>query len=339
MFPSGFIRRPKAVAVLLVSAVALLTAAAAAADPVQPVIVGSVIVANGTVTAVANGGGSSQNATVTVNGQPASVQANGTIVANVDLAGQSTLTIAATDPATGQTTTTTIPVSLIGPGGIIPASVLDDLKNAGVTVNVPPGGFTALPGTPLHVSGSVADRGTLAGLTVNGIDAMSLLQPDGTFALSVPGTDKTVVVTATDKEGAAESSGFTISSATATSTSVAAGAAKGVRIVKVGYATKGVKAHKRIRVTLTVKDKQGRFIQGAKVGIRAARYQHRLVVRTPTARFTNKSGKVTFTLRLSAARFTHSRKLHTVASAATPTAKTTRSTSVRVPKLTTTAKR
>lgn len=338
MFPRGFIRRPKAVAALLVCAVALLTAAAAAADPVQPAIVGSVIVANGTVTAVGSGG-SLQNATVTVNGQPASVQANGTIVANVDLTGQSTLTIAATDPASGETTTTTIPVSLIGPGGIIPASVLDDLKNAGVTVNVPPGGFTALPGTPLHVSGSVADKGTLAGLTVNGIDAMSLLKPDGTFAVSVPGTDKTVVVTATDKEGAAESTGFTISSATATSTSVAADAANGVRIVKVGYATNGVKTHKRIRVTLTVKDRQGRFIQGAKVGIRAARFQHRLLVHTPTAKLTNKSGKVTFTLRLSAARFTHSRKLHTVATAATQTAKTTRSTSIRLPKLATTARR
>jgi hypothetical protein len=109
--------------------------------------------------------------------------------------------------------------------------------------------------------------------------------------------------------------------------------------VKVGYATKGVKAHKRIRVTLTVKDKQGRFIQGAKVGIRAAKFQHRLVVHTPTAKLTNKSGKVTFTLRLRAARFTYSRKLHTVATAATPPAKAALSTSIRLPRLATTAKR
>jgi hypothetical protein len=343
MFLRAFIRQPKTVAVLLGCSVALLTAAAAGADDVQPVTVGPVIVANGTVTAIGSGGGSLQNATVTVNGQPASVEADGTIVANVDLTGQSTLTIAATDPATGQTTTTTIPVSLIGPGGIIPASVLDDLKNAGVTVNVPPGGFAALPGTPVQVSGSVADKGTLGGLTVNGTDAMSLLQPDGTFAVSVPGTDKTVVVTATDKEGAAESTGFKITpltgSATATSTSVAANAADGVRIVKVGYATKGVKAHKRIRVTLTVKDKQGRFIQGAKVGIRAAKFQHRLVVHAPTAKLTNKSGKVTFTLRLRAARFTHRRKLHTVATATTRTAKTARRTLIRLPRLARTAKR
>jgi hypothetical protein len=152
IFLRAFIRQPKTVAVLLGCIVALLTAAAAAANGVQPVTVGPVIVAD---------------ATVTVNGQPASVEADGTIVANVDLTGQSTLTIAATDPATGQTTTTTIPVSLIGPGGIIPASVLDDLKNAVVTVSVPPGGFAALPGTPVQVSGSVADKGTLAGLTVN----------------------------------------------------------------------------------------------------------------------------------------------------------------------------
>jgi hypothetical protein len=334
MFRRAFIRRPKAIAVVLGCAVGLMTAAAATADAVQPVVVGPIIVADGTVSATSSGGGSLQNATVTVNGQPASVEADGTIVANVDLDGQSTLTIAATNPATGTTTTTTIPVDLIGPGGVVPASVLDDLKNAGVAVTVPPGGFVSLPGTPVQVSGSVADEGTLAGLTVNGTDAMSLLQPDGAFSVSVPGTDKTVVVTATDKEGAAQSTGFAITPLSeASAASVTASAADGVRIVKVGYATKGVKAHKRIRVTLTVKDRLGRFIQGAKVGIRAAKFQHRLVVGTPAAKHTNRAGKVTFTLRLHAARFTHSRKLHTVATAATPSAKTTRGTLVRLPRL------
>jgi hypothetical protein len=336
MLHRAFIRQPKAVAVLLGCAVMLLTAAAATADTVQPITLGPIVVANGTVTATASGTDSLQNATVTVNGQPASVQADGTIVANVDLTGQSTLTIAATDPATGTTTTTTIPVSLIGPGGVIPASVLDDLKNAGVTVDVPPGGFVTLPGTPLQVSGSVADKGTLAGLTVNGTDVMSLLKPDGTFTVTVPGTDKTVTVTATGKDGAAETSGFSItplSQTTASTTSVAAAAANGVRIAKVVYSTKGVRAHKRIRVTLTVKDKRGLLIRGAKVGIRAAKYQHLLVVHAPAAKHTNKAGKVTFTLRLRAAKFTHARKLHTVATAATPSAKTSRGTLVRLPRL------
>ena len=334
MFRKAFIRQPKVLAVVLGCTVGLMTAAAATADAVQPVTVGPITVANGTVTATGSGGGPLQNATVTVNGQPASVMADGTIVANVDLNGQSTLTIAATNSATGTTTTTTIPVSLIGPDGVIPASVLDDLKNAGVTINVPPGGFGSLPGTPVQVSGSVADKDKLAGLTVNGTDVMSLLQPDGTFSVAVPGTDKTVVVTATGKDGVSQSTGFSMTPLSqASSASVTAGAADGVRIVKVGYATKGVKTHKRIRVTLTVKDKRGRFVEGAKVGIRAAKFQHRLVVRTPAAKHTNKAGRVTFTLRLRAASFTHSRRLHTVATAATPSAKTTRGTLVRLPRL------
>lgn len=331
-----FVRQPKAFAVLLGFVVMLLPAAAATADALQPVTLGPIVVANGTVTAVAGGNDSLQNATVTVNGQPATVNAAGAIVANVDLTGQSTLTIAATDPATGETTTTAVPLSLMGPGGIIPASVFDQLQSAGVTVNVPPAGFVGLPGEPVQVSGGVADKGKLAGLTVNGTDALSLLQPDGTFAVPVPGTGKTVVVGATDSQGASEASSYKIARVSATS--VAATAAVGVRIAKVGYATKGVRAHKRIRVTLTVKDKRGLLVRGAKVAIRAAKFQHRLLVRRPAARRTNKAGKATFTLRLRAARFTRHRKLHTVSTATTASAKTSRATSIRLPRLAKTAR-
>ncbi len=336
MLPRALIQKRKAVALLLGCAVMLLFAAAATADTLQPITVGPVVVANGTVTATGVATDSLQNATLSVNGHPASVDVNGNIVANVDLTGLSTLTIAATNPATGTTTTTTIPVSLIGPGGLIPASVFDQLRQAGVTVNVPPAGFVALPGAPVQVSGAVADKGTLAALTVNGIDALSLVRPDGTFTVSVPGTDKSVVVAATDKQGIGEATGYGITSLTgASAASVAATAAVGVRIAKVAYATKGVRAHKRIRVTLTVKDRRGLLIRGAKVGIRAAKYQHRLVLRTPGAKRTNRFGKVSFTLRLRAAKFTHARKLHTVATATTPSAKASRTTSVRLPRLTT----
>jgi hypothetical protein len=327
MLPRALFRQPKFVALLLGCAVMFLTVAVASADSLQPVTAGPIVVADGVVTATGSGNDSLQNATVTVNGQPASVDGNGTITSNVDLTGQSTLTFAATQPD-GTTTTTSVPVSLIGPGGIVPASAFDQLKNAGVTVNVPPGGFVGTSGTPTQVSGGVADKGELAGLTVNGTDALSSLKPDGSYAVSVPGTDRSVVVAATSKNGVSESSSH------AAATSVAAGAAKGVRFAKVGYSTKGVKAHKRIRVTFTIKDKRGLLIQGAKVRIRAARIQHRLVVRTPAAKRTSRAGKVTFTLHLRAAKFSRHRRLHTVATASTPSAKTTRATSIRVPRLT-----
>ena len=324
----AFIRQPRIAAVLLGCAVMFLPVAAATADSLQPLVAGPIVVADGIVTATGNGNNSLQNTTVTVNGQPASIDANGDITAKVNLTGQSTLTFAATNPANGTTTTTSIPVSLIGPGGIVPASVFDQLDKAGVTVNTPPGGFVGTSGKPLRVSGGVANKGELAGLTVNGTDVLSTLKPDGTYAVSLPGTDKTVVVAATGKNGVAESTSH------AALTSVAASAATGVRIARVRYATKGVQAHKRIHVTLTVTDKHGLLIRGAKVRIRAAKVQHQLVVRTPAAKRTNRVGQVTFTLRLQAARFTHQRRLHTVATAVTPSARTKRATSIRVPRLT-----
>jgi hypothetical protein len=262
---------------------------------------------------------------VSINGQPASVNGNGDITAHVDLTGRSTLKIAATQG--GKTTTTTVPLSLMGAGGVIPVSVFDELNKAGVTINVPPGGFVGQTGTPIQVSGGVADKGSLARFSVNGTDALSQVQRDGTFTVTVPGTNKTIVIAATGKNGVGEST------SSKTASSVAANAAQGVRIAKVGYATKGVKAHQRIGVTITVKDRRGLLIRGAKVRIGAAKFQHRLVVRTPRAKLTNRNGKVKFTLRLRASRFTHRRRLHTVATAATPSAKTHRTTSIRLPRL------
>jgi len=329
------------VAVLLCCTVGLLLAAAAAADQSQPIAVGPVTVANGAASATtASDGSSTVDATVTVNGQPASVDANGNISANVDLSGQSAVTVSVGNAKTGETTTTTIPISLLGPGGVIPASVLDMLRQAGVTVNVPPGGFTGAAGQPVHVTGSVADRSTLASLTVNGIDVLSRLRPDGTFAVPVAGTDKTVAVSATDKQGVSQSTTYRITPATSpasgrssSTASTSAASAIGVTITNVRYVTKGVKARKRISVTLLVKDKRGLLIRGAKVRIRAAAFQHSLVLGTQLPKTTNAAGRVTFVLRLRAAKFSQRRRLFTVKTALTPSAQTTRTTSVRLPRL------
>jgi hypothetical protein len=56
-------------------------------------------------------------ADLTVNGQPVGVDASGRFNATVSLNGQSSLSLASHDPVTGQTVTTTIPLSLAGPGG------------------------------------------------------------------------------------------------------------------------------------------------------------------------------------------------------------------------------
>jgi hypothetical protein len=154
----------------------------------------------------------------------------------------------------------------------------------------------------------------------------------------VPGTSDAVVVTATDKQGVTESNAYPIAPASGRSqssaVSVAATAATGVSIAAVRYTTKGVTASKRIGVTLTVKDKRGLPIRGAKVRLRPAFWQHTLVVGTQAAKLTDGAGRVTFTLRLRASTFNQRRRLFTVETATTPSAHATRTTSVRLPRLT-----
>lgn len=328
----GLIDRHRSGATLLwgsFAIAALLLATGARADSIQPVTVGPIIVANGMLVANA-GAGMPVNAAVTVNGQPASLDANGKIVAKVNLTGKSSLTIAVTDPATGRTTSTTIPVSLIGPGGLIPATVFDQLKQSSVTLDVPPGGFAALANKSVHVSGSVANKGMLSALTIDGIDALSLLRPDGTFTAAVPGTNKYVVVSATDHNGIMASDSYRLKRM---SSVVAAASAQGIKIARVRYSTRRVRARKRVALVITVKDNRGLLIRGAKVAVRPAAFQHKLVRGKHAAKRTNKAGRVTFVLRLRAAKFLHRRRLYTVETARTPSAHTRRTTSVRVPRL------
>jgi len=81
-------------ALLIGCTMGLFFATAAAADSPQPITLGPVTVANGIVAVTGDSdGASTANLKVTVNGQPASVDANGNIVANIDLTGQTTLTL------------------------------------------------------------------------------------------------------------------------------------------------------------------------------------------------------------------------------------------------------
>jgi hypothetical protein len=321
----------------LACVVLLVGAAVATADTLPPIDVGPITIGDGA--AGGSAGSAPANLTVTVDGRPATVDANGNVSVNVDPAGLSTVTLTVTNTETGRVSTIVIPVSLIGPGGVIPASVFEPLRQAGVDVAVPPGGFTSTGNQPVEVSGSVADRSQLASLTVNGIDALSLLQPNSSFAVPVPGSSDHVVVSATDRQGVTGSTSYTItpvSSATggsSSTTAVGAASAIGVSITGVRYSTAYVKTRKLLGVTLTVRDKRGLLIHGAKVRIRPVFWQNAFVVSTPAARISDASGRVTFTLRLRASKFSGRRRFFTVETAITPSAQATRTTSVRVPRL------
>jgi hypothetical protein len=103
-----------------------------------------------------------------------------------------------------------------------------------------------------------------------------------------------------------------------------------VRIAKVRYFAKGIKTKKRLRVVVTVRDRQNRLIQGAVVTLRSKR-TGRVLGRRAFTRSTNLNGKVTFVLRVRRAAF--GKRTTFVATAKTPSAKATKRTAVRLPRL------
>src|SRR5205814_2325919 len=162
--------------------------------------------------------------------------------ANVNLNGASTLDLALSDPAGNEWTGFSIPLtgSLVGPSGVIPAGVLDDVEQAGASLVTPILGNDALP---LTVSGSVADAGRLSSLTLNGEDVLSRLEGDHSFAIQVPGTTTTIVLAATDRPGVVQTQGRQLT--------VDAANANGIRIANVRFSTKKVVRRHRLSMTVT----------------------------------------------------------------------------------------
>jgi hypothetical protein len=325
--------------VALASALVLLLAPPAKPDTASPVVsLGPVSVANGTATLSGSLSGTpSAGYQLHVNGQPLGVNTDGTFSGTVDLAGQSVLTLTARNPHSGETVTTQIPLStnVVGPGGLIPGTILDALKRAGISLTVPPGGFVSLDGLPIGVEGRVLDRDQLAGLKVNGVDVLEKLQSNGTFAQTVPGSSREVSITATDRQGVSQTTAFPVTPmssviSTAAGPSVAAAGAVGVKIAKVRYITKMVRAKKRFRMIVTVKDNRGRLVRNATIRVRPK--IKRFVVGNQRTKKSSKIGQANFLVLVRKAAL--GRRLFMITLAQTPTAKAQKATSVRLPKAT-----
>ncbi len=243
-----------------VAALCLVVTATAPADTAAPALtLGPVSVANGTATVAGNVGNDPDGSIVAaINGQPLNVDSNGNFSATVDLGGNSSLDFTLRNPNSGEVSTISIPLNsnVVGSNGVIPSTILDSLRQAGITLNVPPNGFTSTTGQPLPIAGTVANPSTLAA-GVNGTDALStpaerrLLDPH-------PRTNKTVAVTATDQQGVSQTSTFPLQHVSSTistrSSSVAAASADGIKLTTIKYHTTRVKTLKRITMTVTVKD-------------------------------------------------------------------------------------
>jgi hypothetical protein len=322
------LRKKRALVALLAAvSVALAAPGNASADSVAPQVrLGPTTILNGL--AVLSGSVNSPTAGValSVNGQPLQLSAAGHFAGVANLNGQSVLTLSSRNVATGDSSTVTIPLNtnLIGPGGVLAPDALAALQQALVTILRPVDGFSSVGDEPVEVSGSVGNSDNLASFSINGIDVFSLLKPDGSFVVPVPGLNREVVVQVTDRQGVALETYYA-----APSRSVSAARASGVRITKIRYFAKGIKRTKRLRMVVTVKDRANRMIQDAVVTVRSAKTR-RIMGRAKVKR-TNRNGKVTFVLRVRRAAF--GKRTTFVATAKTPSAKATKRTAVRLPRV------
>jgi hypothetical protein len=285
---------------------------------------GPITVANGTAVLTGSVGSEALSDQLTINGQAIGVDAAGNFAAVVNLAGASSVGLTLSDPAGNQQTGFTIPLTLAGPTGIIPGGVLDTIEQAGLKLLEP-----VTNGEAVTVGGAVADKSQLAGLTVNGRDVLGALGPDGSFSIEVPGTTKTVTLSATDTHGVQENVVNSVHTPLS-ATSVAATQAVGITIASVRYVKKGVLRTHRVRMVVTVKDRQGRLVKGAKIFVYGATKARRLAKR-PKASLSGTKGTATVLLRLRSAAF--GKRLSTITIAKTPSAKAQKKSSVSVPRL------
>lgn len=303
---------------------------------------GPVSVLNGTATLSGNvGTAPAADLQLTVNGTPVGVDANGRFAGTVDLAGKSALNLTLKNPVNGETAVLKIPInaSTLGADGLIKPDVLKSLVDAGINLIRPADGFKILDGQPLVVGGSVLDKDKLASLTVNGVDVLKTLRSDGSFAQPVSGSSKEVTVTATDRQGVSQTSSFStvgVSSVINTSSgqSVSAQGANGVRITKVRYITKNVHRTGRVTMIVTVKDRRGLLVRGAKVRIRGVAKTNFLTLKGAQTKTTSKIGQATFSFKLNEivrSRKSVGKRFVIASIASTPTANTSLVTSFRVP--------
>jgi hypothetical protein len=320
-----------AVFILALVSFALLLVAAGPGAAAPALTIGPVNVANGLATL---NGSIGQNPTaaldLTINGQPIGVNASGHFNATVNLNGASQIKLVLKNPANGQESLLSIPVNLAGAGGVIPGSVLDPLKVAGVTVSIPPGGFQVAPGGSLTVDATVLSPNSLLSLTINGQAVTP--GPGGSVTTTVPPGTREIVVVATGTNGVSETTTYpvlTSSIGTTTATSVAAGSAVGLRITRVRYLTAHTRSSKHVPVIVTVKDKRGLLVRGASVRISSLpggyRFSGKLSAKT------NRVGTAKLMLKPSNNAF--GKRLSTRTTARTPSAAAQRVTAVKLPAL------
>lgn len=282
-------------------AMALALVGGARADLVGPALtLGSITIEDGT--AVVTGAVDNVNALLEVNGIPVDVNAVGNFTALVDL--DKNVVVFSLLNDLGETTTIKIPVDvLLENGG---EGVLKDLIDAGTTINVPVDGFEVIDSNGPILSGNIVNADLLDSVTVNGINILNILGPNGGFRMVLPWSSSPpsqyVTVVVIDRRGVSQTTTFRTTKISSTirtraGMSVSAAGARGVVIAKIRFDKRTMKWNKQLGVSVTVKDRRGFLIRGAALRLTGApsRYLSTGAVRSG---FTNRLGQAKFGYRL-----------------------------------------
>lgn len=320
--------------VLATLAVALAGAQSARAISV-PVLIDTVTVGDGVAVVT----GTVDADLVEVNGQAVVIGDDGAFRAEVDVDVDAfVLDLLGSE---NEAVSIRIPIQvLLSTGG---DGVLDGLLDAGISIDVPSGGFQVVDGERPVVEGRVLDGSTLEKLEVNGRDVLGELGDNGLFSVNLGSSPssstrrETVTIVATDHRGVSQTSTFKATSVKSTigtraGTSVSAAGARGIVISRIAFDKRFLGTAKHVRVLVTVKDRRGYLIRGALLRLRALPAKH-VANGAVRAGFTNRIGKAQFGYRLRQSAFTGtSTKVMTFAArAATPKASTTKRFVLRLP--------
>jgi hypothetical protein len=312
--------------IVIMLALALATARGAAPAATPLLQLDPIVVANGSASVSGSVSSEAASATLSVNGQPLGLDAAGAFSGVVPLNGASTIAIALNQAGSDQQVQFEIPLTgaLLGPGGVIPAGVLDSLEQAGVSLLTP---ILGTDSKPVTVGGTVLDGSQLGSLAVNGKDVLGALS-DGAFSVQLPGTTKVVTLTATDTSGNSQTTTSSVIHTSLAGTTVSAAGALGIRIVKVRFYKQLVVRKHRLRMVVTVKDRRGLLVRGAKITVRSPKAGR--LVRQPRASLSGAKGRVTIVLRLRQAALGKLLAVNTVAT--TPRAKAAKKNGTNLPR-------
>jgi Glucodextranase, domain B len=325
-----FVRMCLAAALAMI-AVALAAGSQTARALSAPVLIDGVTVEDGIATVT----GSANADLVEVNGQVVRVGDDGTFKAEVDLAAGALVVTVQESPTV--TVSIQIPIQvLVASGG---EGLLDDLIDAGISIDVPPEGWRVVDGQMPLVEGRILNGSHLELLEVNGVDILSRLGRDGLFSIDTgsASSSRNVEVVATDRSGVTQTSTFRTTRvrstiATHAGTSVSAAGAQGIVIAKITTDKHLLRPARLLGLVVTVKDRRGYLIRGASLRMRALPSRH-VANGALRAGFTNRVGRARFAyhMRASALAGKESKLLTITVRAATPKSSATTWVALRLP--------